>query len=539
MSEENIHQLETVINSVIVYQTGVQISQLGEIDLAVGEQAVVIPELPESLDKESIRVKGIGNGKVLNINVDFTSKREYKTEEQESLQEERERLEKEIERKRQQVNRINEQISKYKNTEDSFYGDWAKAFAFGEVNFEKFQDFNDAISKKLEEKSKQVEELEEDLEELNKQLQVINNKISNLGIVEEVQNYYEIWLAIDVKKEGTFKIEIKYSMKGAWWVPFYDVTLKESDAQLTMMANVYNRTGMDWNNVELEISTASLKPIKLEKPNPMILQEYSPGYYDMPTTSSSPGGLRGGSFGRREDKAKDIVDGLIADIDYDYEEDKPAIEQAQADVSENLGIQSFKIPNRIEISCDENPHPVNLSFQDLETKKKYYWTVMSPSQVVIQDTLINGDLLLLPGNVKIYYMEEFIGETQIPLVAPKEKFKLGTRASYDLKINKKLIDRSKSKKAIKGKLKNSYEHEILIKNLNDVSEPLIMFDRIPHSSSEKIEVEILEISPEPDKRQLGILKWKITNLEGKEEMRLHYKYEIEYKKDVVITPPLP
>ncbi len=220
------------------------------------------------------------------------------------------------------------------------------------------------------------------------------------------------------------------------------------------------------------------------------------------------------------------------------EEEKPMIEETYAEVSEAIGVQSFKIPNKITIPSDKNPHPVNLSVQDLEAEKKFYWSTMAPENVIVMDKLKNGDLLLLAGNVKLYFMEEFLGETSIPLIAPKEEFKLGTRVSYDIKIDKKIIDRSKAKKAIKGKLKNNYSYKIVIKNLNEVTEQLTILDRIPHSSSEKIKVEIEEIDPEPDKKELGILKWKIS-LEDVKEKTISYKYHVEYKQGITITPSLP
>ena len=220
------------------------------------------------------------------------------------------------------------------------------------------------------------------------------------------------------------------------------------------------------------------------------------------------------------------------------EEPAPEIEETYAEVSENIGVQSFKIPEKIVLPSDKNPHPVNLTIEELDTEKRYFWSSSAPENVIIRDTLINGDLLLLAGKVKIYYMEEFLGETEISVIAPKEKFKLGTRVSYDLKIDKKLIDRSKDKKAIKGRLKNNYQYKISIKNLNEATEDLTIYDKIPHSSSENIKVEVIEIVPEPDKKQLGILKWKF-NLKGLNEKTINYKYVIEYKKGIQITPQLP
>ncbi len=77
-----------------------------------------------------------------------------------------------------------------------------------------------------------------------------------------------------------------------------------------------------------------------------------------------------------------------------------------------------------------------------------------------------------------------------------------------------------------------------IKNLKNVEDDLTIFDRIPHSSSENIKVELNEIDPEPNKKELGVLKWKL-NLKGLDEKVIHYRYSIEYKKGISINHPLP
>ena len=313
------------------------------------------------------------------------------------------------------------------------------------------------------------------------------------------------------------------------------------------MANVYNRTGLDWEDIEIEISTASLKPISLIKPSPMILEEFIPYVeekmkdYNFKGKKKMAAKPMGGAL-REITKSEDFDDdGFYEPEEAEYvaeEEPMPEIEETYAEVSENIGVQSFKIPNRIDIPSDKNPHPVNLTVVDLETEKKYYWSAVAPENVLIQDTVVNGDLLLLSGNVKIYFQEEFLGETSIPVIAPKEKFKLGTRVSYDLKIDKKLTDRSKAKKAIKGRLINNYEYKITIKNLNEATEDLTLYDKIPHSSSENIKVTIDEIVPEPDKKKLGVLTWKF-NLKGLDDKTINYKYVVDYKKGIQITPSLP
>ena len=542
--EDKTIELKTRIDGVIVYQTGVQVILGGTINLAKGDQLIKTSDLPETIDKESIRVKGLGNGKIINISVEFNSKKEYKTEEYKKSNEEREKLEKEIKKIEKNIERYNYHISKFKSTEDNFYSLWSKAYAFGETDLSKFSIFNEKMNDYISSKIKAISDLEEQLKQLKSEYQVILNKISKLGPLEEINNFYEIKINLNVLREGDFKFEIKYTMRQCWWVPFYDVALSEKNARLTMMANVYNQTGQDWENVSVEISTASLNPIMLVKPNPTILQEYVPQYKQ--TSFSGKGGDRfSGEFGGippsqpigklgRKDQPEDFAQTQILLP----AEKKVELKESYAEVAENIGVQTFKISNRITIPSDKNPHPVNLTLQELDVEKKYYWSSAIPESVIVQNTLVNGDLLLLAGNVKIYYLEEFLGETNIPIIAPKERFKLGTRISYDIKVDKKLIDRSKDKKPVKGRLKNNYEYKITIKNLSGATEELIVYDRVPHSYSENIKVEIDNLSPEPYKKELGLLKWKF-NLKDLKETVIKYKYIIDYKKGVIITPPLP
>lgn len=540
--------LDAKIDGVIIYQTGVRITQIGSIELAKGEQILKITDLPEGLDKESIRVKGKGNGQIVNIVVELNSTTEYNKKEFEKLRKNQETILKEIKRNEIKLERINQQIANYRSVEGVFFQDFPRSFAYGEVDMAKFMEFKEKIDGVMDSKVGSIETIEDQLEEQRKELQVLQIKINNIGPIEKVIRFYEIQINLNVTQAGKFSIELNYNMGQAYWIPFYDINLGEAKAQLKMMANVYNRTGTDWENVDIEISTASLRPIRLEHPQPIILEEYYPYIYEKKLGKKDKAFRGGKGMGTSSPKMA-----LASDMLMEKEEDgddefyggepeapppPPEITVTQAEVSENIGVQSFKIPNRINIPSDKNPHPVNLAIQELETEKKYFWSCVAPENIIIQDTIINQDILLLAGNVKIYFLEEFLGETSIPVVAPKEKFKLGTRVSYDLKVDKKLVDRSKGKKVVRGRLKNNYEYKIIIKNLNEVPEQLNILDRIPHSNSENIKVEIEEIEPEPDKNEMGVLTWKIIMKDVKDKV-IYYKYFIDYKSGISITPSLP
>jgi len=57
-------------------------------------------------------------------------------------------------------------------------------------------------------------------------------------------------------------------------------------------------------------------------------------------------------------------------------------------------------------------------------------------------------------------------------------------------------------------------------------------------SSENIKIEIIEINLEPTKKELSVLKSKL-NTKGLKDKTIQYKYNIDYKKDIIITSSLP
>ncbi len=223
---------------------------------------------------------------------------------------------------------------------------------------------------------------------------------------------------------------MQFQIPNASWSPFYNVVLSENSARVKLLANVYNNSGEDWNDIDLEISSANLRPVRLIEPTPLIVREYVRELPRPRATAASRGfGMKkamanlpsaSGAGGPAYDRS------VSADEEKEYDgapsppPPPPMLESLSASVEENVGVQSYHMPMPLSIPSDKNPHPVTLIETDLASTKGYFWSVGSPDQVLIKDTLTNEDILLLPGHAKVYYEGEFIGETDLPLISPKE-----------------------------------------------------------------------------------------------------------------------
>jgi uncharacterized protein (TIGR02231 family) len=160
---------------------------------------------------------------------------------------------------------------------------------------------------------------------------------------------------------------------------------------------------------------------------------------------------------------------------------------------------------------------------------------------VAQDEITNGDSVMLPGNVRVYAKGDFLGETNIGLKAPRETFRLGTRTAYDVKAEKKLVEKDTEKAGItRGKRRRGYRYQLEIKSFSKEPLDIRIVDRIPHSNSEKIEVEFKPMAMDivPKKNEMGVLEWEVK-MDAQKELFIKYSFEVEWERNLTIRPPLP
>ncbi|MHA2373287.1 MAG: DUF4139 domain-containing protein [Candidatus Thorarchaeota archaeon] len=326
-------------------------------------------------------------------------------------------------------------------------------------------------------------------------------------------------------------MKITYQMSSAGWSPTYDVDIGEYTAMLKRIAMIQNQTLENWEDVSLVVSTASARPVEAVEAQPFYIDIYRPQI----------------GFGTASSRAYDSDDEFEeGDALMDYkeelaaEEPMPLMEERYAESSETLsGTVIYDVPGQITIISDNDPHPVTLTEETFDSKRLHYWNAYAMPEVVAQDEITNADSVLLPGKVKVYAQGDFIGETSIDLIAPREKFRLGTRIAYDVKAEKKLVLKDTEKGGLtRGKTRREYKYKLLIESFSKDPIEIRVVDRIPHSTSERVKVELTQPTILPKKEELGVLEWE-TKVEKEQKIEIAYGFEVEWEKNLHIRPPLP
>ncbi|MFW9787356.1 MAG: mucoidy inhibitor MuiA family protein [Candidatus Thorarchaeota archaeon] len=529
-------EINTHISTVTVFRDGARIVRIGKTELGPGEQVVKIPELTRYAEQDSFRVKGKGNAVLRGIDVKQVSRTfEPEGETKElveklmQLQKERKEIEDDIQLQRTREDRLNVVMGQF----SSEFGKW---YSVGETSMDQMTKMDKTGSDLLRDSRKTIRSLEIDLENIHTEITTLQNNINRIHGQRRTETFNEVLVNLDVKENTQLELEVTYQLRMASWQPTYDVDIGEDKSSLKRIAVVRNQTLEDWEDVGLTVSTASAKPVEAVDPNPFYIDVYKPQYLGAGYASSSPASPR---KMMKEEKAydEDLEDALLMEAE---EEPEPEIIEEYAESTETLGgITVYDVPGEVSIPSDSDPHPVTLTLEEFESRRLHFWNASAMAEVVAQDEITNGDAVLLPGNVKVYTAGDFIGETYLNLQAPREKFRLGTRVAYDVKAEKKLVEKDTEKAGItRGKKKRGYRYSLDIQSFSKREITIKIVDVIPHSNSERITVELSEPTLSYKKMALGVIEWE-TKIEASAAIKIGYSYEVEWEKDVTITPPLP
>jgi uncharacterized protein (TIGR02231 family) len=527
-------RIMTEVKDVTVFRDGARITRNGKVKLAAGEQTIIAGNITHYAQEDSFRVKGRGSATLRGIDVKRVTMTFEPEGDLKAMVDELKALQKELRLLDTKGGIQERRVEQLKTISGNFSSEFGKWFAAGESSLQRLDEMDKTSLKQLLDAKKKLRDLEVEKEGLTARINAIQANINRVQGQRRVETVYEVLILVEAKEPTEIEIDVTYQLAYSGWSPTYDVDLKETTASLKRIAMVYNNSLEDWIDVSLTVSTASARPVQAIEATPFYVDVWkpvAPAAMSM-ATGAGLGGLRDKPAAARYEKEEAFELAEAAPVD--------VMDETYAEASENMsGVIVYNVPGNITINSDNDSHPVTLLQEEIESKKLHFWNAYAMPEVVAQDEITNGDSVLLPGPVKVYAGGDFIGETNLGLTSPREKFRLGTRTAYDVKAKKRLVSKETDKAGItRGKTRRDYQYSLEIESYSKSEIEIKIVDRIPHSTSEKIVVEFLQPSVAPTKNELGVLEWEIK-IPSQEKRTLTYGFNVEWEKEVIVQPPLP
>jgi uncharacterized protein (TIGR02231 family) len=351
-------------------------------------------------------------------------------------------------------------------------------------------------------------------------------------------------LRISTSAPGELSVELTYLIAGASWRPRYDarVDTTASQVQLVEQALVWQRTGEDWQSVELSLSTA--------QPEAAITlpDEPDPWYIDMEVAASTAtvagavpmmpkmfhaAALRApASFAKRE---------IYSDVDL-MEEEPAEVALATAPLERSGAVQVFRLPGSVDIPGGGAPRTVGLAEHGLPCRFDYVTApVLAPGVHLRAIAANTTGAVLLPGELHIFQAgalsDEFVGATHLDRIAEGAEIKFYLGADDNITVKRELVERDTDKGSLlqSGIRRITFGYRVTLTNRSASAQRVVLLDRLPVSRHERVKLRVLDLRPQPTTRtRLEQLAWELQ-LAPEQQQRVEWRFVVEAPADVSLT----
>lgn len=388
---------------------------------------------------------------------------------------------------------------------------------------EQFERIYDFLDEKL--KSNYEEELNYDLEieSLQEKIVFLEKQLQQI-IDRQIDTKVIVTIELDVYKKSNPHILISYLVDNEIsWRPAYDIRANINENSITIFtyALINQSTGTNWEDVYISLSTARptvsgimptvepwfLKPFQLEQRDSKMVQTPI-----------------------MEEYALEAVSG-----DSMYEKNIVPVEHKGTSVT-------YNIPHKISVLSGNRQEKMLISEEELTGNFQYKAYPKESPFVYYNVSLKNNmDIPLLPGEANLFLEGGYVGNSSIDYIPTGEDFEVSLGIAENVRIQRKLIRKYVDETLIasipSSKIATKYEYKIVLENYQDSESLCQIFENIPIPADDRIQVNIEDISLEPDIKdwddKKGVWMWEVL-LQPKEKIEINIGYTVIHPRDLQV-----
>ncbi len=522
---------ESHITEVMVYPDSAAVTRKASLELQPGEYKIVFPDVIPNIDRNSLQASLSEEAPAVLFGAQMERKH-LKTDPSERVQKKKDKIQK-LEDEVARFNNFNAVLSEKKEFIESF-----RVFS------------QDQTSKDLTTRIPEKRELEQILDFIDtnlsdvyekelkneKKIRSINTKIRKLRAeLQELSRprqklKHQITVDLHVIEEGSFDIGINYLAQGAFWRPVYDarVDIENNMVEFIQYGTVKQNTGEDWEDVSITLSTArATVGGKMPQVTPWFIRQYQPPR-------------------RRARAMEDQVDLMAASP----ESIQPDMAARREDVKRTVYVRAeergtavvYNIPRSATVKSDGSEYKLPVSKENFSADLEYSAYPRRAPKAYLRSKVTNSaDQQFLAGEVNTFLSGDFVGSSSIDTISPNEEFTLYLGMDENVRVDRERISKKVDDLWIGGissrTIKTIMEYKLTVENYKNMPIRAVIYDSLPVSQDERIEVDIVDVSVDPDEKdwedKRGVWRWEM-DLEPTEKKEIHYTIIIEHARDIKV-----
>jgi len=498
------------VEKVIVFLRGAQVTRTATVNINSGTTDLVFSGISQGLDEQSIQVHAAGDFTIMSVKQEIN----YFAVSEDAKERQIDQLEAQQKIIRDKITKQTNMLSIYQIEENTLSKNQIvrpENQFLDVIKLKQALDFQTERLTSIKEKEQAITNI---INELNIEIQKYDNQINEINQAKASPGT-NIIVTISSRTALQSSFTLSYFINDASWYPTYDIRAKNTNSPLTIVykANVLQRSGEQWRNVKLILSTGSPTRNNV-RPElyPYYLIAYKPidkalqgKVYGMSTASVQTGDSR---------QLNEVVVASAPSV---------SITEAQTSVE-------FNIDNPYSVTNDGKPCQVEINQVNVNATYQYYTAPKISTDVFLTARVTDlNKYNLLSGDANVFFEGTYIGKSRIDMRAMSDTLNLSLGNDKGILVKRTLEKNLTQNQTFGSNKKETKSWVIEIKNRKNQKINLLVDDQVPVSQNSSIEVETQEASGAKPDALTGKVSWNFL-LNSQEDKKVQLTYMVKYPK---------
>ena len=516
------------VKAATVYFNATEISQTTSVNIPVGTSEIVIKNVANDLNENSVQIGAPATLTVLSVQFTNDYISEYEIDDKSPA----------IKKVRDSIKLVQKEILKVANAKNAesktlelLDKNQQVAGINSGLNVLELMKMVDYYKTKHAELANNINTFFEKEVKLNETLKKLNNKLEIDTSKEEKSSSGKLIVQVMNEMAGNIPLEISYLSNSATWNPFYDLRVENVKDPINMLykAQVIQNTGIDWKKVKLTLSSGNPNQ---NNQAPLLSSwflrynesEKDYGYNQMDVRKKLQGRVSGVQIQESQSPEAVITSAGLK---------KRSMDQYTTVAENQLNI-SFDIDIPYDILSNGKVHSVALKEIKLPASYKYYAVPKAEKEAFLLAEIADySKYNLLPGEANIIFEGMYVGKTNINPSQTSDTLNLSMGRDKKVAVKReKVVDKSGTK-FLSSKKEQTFTYDITVRNNKKENINLLLKDQYPLSTDKEIEIELLQSDNAKINTETGILTWQLE-LKANETKKVRISYKVRYPKNQVI-----
>lgn len=529
-----VRSVQNSIVAVTVYPTQARVTRRGRAELAAGEQLVEVGPLPLSFDGDSIRVSGRGPATVLGVDVQLRRRAVPDDGAVTALLEERRARHDELAEIDDTETVLRQRQTFLTTLGERASGAYARALATGDAAAEAVTAFSATMGGELTSVLAGIRDLQHRRTQAAERIAALDRQLADLSGKREPDARYAV-VALAVAEAGQVELDVSYQVPDAGWRSTYDVRLTGETLRLTWFGLVEQRTGEDWPECELALSTA--------RPSGVVaIPELQPWYLDPllpappPPPMQSFGAYSGAPGAPAPAAAMAPASRARMAKEDGFAREAAVVAVAVASVEEGPVAATYRPARVVAVPADGTTSRATVLVLDLAAALDHVAAPARSTDVHLRAVVTNtSQHTLPPGQAAVFHEADFVSKTALATWAPGEELELALGLDDRVRVERELTRRTATRATLGSSRRREVEYRTTVGNYTGRPVRITVLDQLPVSRHDAIAVKETVLEPLPAERtDLGVLTWRLVVPEGQTQT-LRVGYRVDTGKGVELS----